>query len=343
MLAVNVVPSVETASASGADDVAIWIHPTDTSKSTVIGAVKTSSTGIRVYNLAGQQIQSVASSQVNNIDLRYNFLLGGQPVALVTGSNRSNDSIVIFRVDPQTGLLTSVAARTISTGISIYGCAMYVSPVNGKYYTFVSSESGQVQQWELFDNGAGRVDAVQRRSFSVGSISEGLVADDVLGHLYVGQEDVGIWKYSAEPNGVVDRADYDVWKSNYGEVLPGPSGTMADESLLPPAAPAESAQSMSGPIQTANSTGNATPARRGVARPPRVAQPIEDDSLFLAWQATQNDDDEQDESVDPIDPPAIGGRGVRRAVNLHAEAMSAAARGFVPSGVASLSISNQSG
>ena len=85
--------------------------------------------------------------------------------------------------------------------MAIYGCAMYVSPVSGKYYVFVSSESGQVQQWELFDNGAGKVDARQVRSFAVGSQSEGLVADDVLRHLYVGEEDVGIWKYSAEPDG----------------------------------------------------------------------------------------------------------------------------------------------
>jgi hypothetical protein len=86
---------------------------------------------------------------------------------------------------------------------------MYVSPVSGKYYVFVSSESGQVQQWELFDNGAGKVDARQVRSFAVGSQSEGLVADDVLRHLYVGEEDVGIWKYSAEPDGGPVRTQVD--------------------------------------------------------------------------------------------------------------------------------------
>ena len=33
----------------------------------------------------------------------------------------------------------------------------------------------------------------------VGSQAEGCVADDELGWLYVGEEDTGIWKYSAEP------------------------------------------------------------------------------------------------------------------------------------------------
>jgi len=93
--------------------------------------------------------------------------------------------------------------------MAIYGCAMYVSPSSGKYYVFVSSESGQVQQWELFDNGAGKADATLVRSFSVGSRVEGIVADDVLGHLYVGEENDGIWKYSAEPGGGAARTFVD--------------------------------------------------------------------------------------------------------------------------------------
>jgi len=209
MLAVNVVATVETAADSGEeDDIAIWIHPTDPSQSRVIGTVKTSSTSLRVYNLAGQQVQSVSVPQVNNVDLRYNFSLSGQPTTIVAGSNRSSNSIVLYKFDAQNGL-QNVAARTISTGISIYGCAMYVSPTTGKYYVFVSSESGQVQQWELVDNGAGKVNAMQVRSFSVGSTVEGLVADDQTGKLYVAQESSGIWRYSAESNGGTTRESVD--------------------------------------------------------------------------------------------------------------------------------------
>lgn len=201
LAAVSVVPSVETAAAPSADDVAIWIHATDPSQSRIIGTAKTNtSTSLRVYDLAGRQVQAVSSSQINNIDLRYNFPLAGSPVGLLGGSNRSNNSLVFFKIDAS-GQLQNVAARTISTGMAVYGFAMYHSPQSGKYYAFASSESGVVQQWELFDNGAGKVDARQVRSFSVGSQVEGLVADDVLGHLYVGEEARGIWKYSAEPSG----------------------------------------------------------------------------------------------------------------------------------------------
>jgi 3-phytase len=209
LLAFAVTSAVETPDSSGADDAAIWIHPTNPALSTIIGTIKTSNNALRVYDLAGNQLQSVASGMVNNVDLRYNFSLSGQGTTLVTGSNRSNDSIVIYKVDPNTRLLSSVAARTISTGMDIYGLGMYVSPVTGKYYTFVTSEGGEVQQWELFDNGAGKVDATRVRTFSVGSQSEGVVADDVHGKLYVGEEDVGIWKYSAEPGGGTSRTQVD--------------------------------------------------------------------------------------------------------------------------------------
>jgi 3-phytase len=209
MLAVDVVPSIETVAAASADDAALWIHPTDTSKSVIIGTAKESASALRVYDLAGNQLQAVNSGKINNVDLRYNFPLNGQSVGLVAGSNRSNNSIAIYKLNAQTGLLENAAARTISTGMAIYGLCMYHSPTTGKYYVFANSSSGQVQQWELFDAGNGKVDAKQVRSFSVGSQTEGCVADDVLGQLYIGEEDRGIWKYSAEPSGGSARTSVD--------------------------------------------------------------------------------------------------------------------------------------
>ena len=201
LAAVSVIPSVETVKASAADDVAVWIHATDTAKSTIIGTSKNSSSALRVYDLEGNQIQSVVSGKVNNVDLRYNFPLGSEDVAILIGSNRSNDSIAIFAIDSDTGLLQNAASRTISTGMNVYGAAMYVSPVTGDYFAFVTSESGDVQQWKLFDDGAGKVDAELVRSFDVGGQSEGIVADDVAGVLYVAEENRGIWRYSAEADG----------------------------------------------------------------------------------------------------------------------------------------------
>src|SRR4029079_7123855 len=47
------------------------------------------------------------------------------------------------------------------------------------------------------------------RQINVGTQLEGCVADDELGYLYVGEEDVGIWKYPAEPDAHVERVKVD--------------------------------------------------------------------------------------------------------------------------------------
>jgi myo-inositol-hexaphosphate 3-phosphohydrolase len=185
-------------SGDAADDSAIWVHPTDVSQSTIIGTDKQG--GLAVYSLSGQQLFYYPDGEVNNVDIRYGFMLGGQRVALVVANNYdSSNSIRIYRVDPATRGLEYVAARTISAGGDIYGICMYRSAVDGAYYAINSLRTGTMEQWRLFDNGAGRVDATRVRTFNVGSVVEGCVADDQLGALYVGEEDVGIWRYGAEP------------------------------------------------------------------------------------------------------------------------------------------------
>ena len=185
-------------SGDAADDPAIWVNPTDSSLSVIIGTDKKG--GLAVYDLAGEQLQYLADGNINNVDVRYNFPLGSERVALVIASNRSSRSIAVYRIDPVTRRLQNAAARVIPLSFDEpYGACMYQSPVSGRYYAFINSKIGEVEQWELFDAGGGQVDAKRVRSFSVGSQTEGCVADDELRHLYIGEERQGIWKYGAEP------------------------------------------------------------------------------------------------------------------------------------------------
>jgi len=201
---VQVAPTVETdpvpSSGDAADDPAIWIHPTVPSLSLILGTNKRGSTsGLAVYDLSGNEVQYIASVQPNNVDLRYNFPLGNDHVDIVGISNQAGDVISIFKVNPDTRRLENVTARDLDLGINAYGFCMYHSTVSGKYYAIVTSDSGKIEQWKLFDNGQGKIDAVRVRSLSVGSRTEGCVADDVYGVLYVAEEDKAIWKYGAEP------------------------------------------------------------------------------------------------------------------------------------------------
>jgi 3-phytase len=184
-----------------ADDPAIWVNTADPAQSTIIGTDKTAMGGLGVYDLAGHQIQFVAGGALNNVDVRNGFPLGGAQVPLVTAGNRNNNTLAIYKIDPATRLLSDVAARPITT-LAVYGSCMYHSPVTGKFYYFVDSKAGDIEQWELFDDGSGHVDATKIRNLhKLGTQPEACVTDDELGLFYIGEEDVGIWKFNAEPGG----------------------------------------------------------------------------------------------------------------------------------------------
>ena len=98
--------TVETApmhnGADAADDPAIWIHPTDPSKSTIIGTDKsTDGRGLVVYDLSGRELFSYPDGRMNNVDVRYNFPLGSSRVGLVGVSNRVR-SLDFYKVNGRT-------------------------------------------------------------------------------------------------------------------------------------------------------------------------------------------------------------------------------------------------
>ena len=201
-------PNVETdpvaSYGDAADDPAIWVHPERPELSVVIGSQK--QRGINVYDLGGALLQSRADGRINNVDVRYGFDLGGDTIDIVAGSNRTSDSISLYGVDPASRTLFDIADGTIDTGMADpYGLCLYRSPFSGRFYVFVNDTDGQVRQWLLRDAGNGRVGAEPVREFRVGSQTEGCVADDVTGDLYIGEENVAVWKYSAEPDGGEDR------------------------------------------------------------------------------------------------------------------------------------------
>ena len=203
----SVQPTVETApvpsSGDAADDMVVWVHPTAPGASLVIGTDK--NTGIGVYSMTGAQLQFLSDGDMNNVDLRYGFRLGLAEVALVTSGERSNNELAIYAVDPILLRLYNVEAHPIPLGFDVYGCCMYRSRVTGDYYFFCNSDDGHVEQWRLFDDGTGRVDATRVRTFEVGSTTEGCVVDDENGWLFISEEDVGIWRYDAEPGAVTAR------------------------------------------------------------------------------------------------------------------------------------------
>ena len=232
--------SEELVEGADADDPAIYIHPENPEQSFVITTFKNG--GLRVYDLAGEEIQSITPEDIryNNVDIAYGVEYQSQiagetaTVDLAIASDRENDTLAILAIDPNVGAHTNVRAfretplRDV-TSVNIpksifgvddgeataYGLATYTSPVDGRTYVFVSQSDGnKIAQLEL-QTGLGAADeftvnAEVVRTFEVpvpeGEDTadyqvEGMVVDRETGYLYVGQEQFGIWKYAAEPNG----------------------------------------------------------------------------------------------------------------------------------------------
>lgn len=222
-----------------ADDPAIYVHPGHPASSLVITAVKNG--GLRVYDLSGNLVQTINPGDIryNNVDLQYGFRLGCETVDIAVASDRNNDKLVIFKINPNPATpgqyLEDITDSSIGTLFqsapfaapysaserSAYGIALYRSPVTHDYYVFVNRrETGDVAQYRLVATNTGTIGAEQVRTFTVpipaGAPAdtdpqlEGMVVDQETGYLYIGQENVGIWKYLAEPtssnNGIlIDR------------------------------------------------------------------------------------------------------------------------------------------
>ena len=199
---VTPVLELDAPGAADQDDMCIWIHPTDKSLSTIITSDKTASY-LFVYDLQGNVIQeiNISGHQPGNIDIRYNFPLGGELTDIIGYNRRSGSSTLVFyKVDRITRQLSP--AGSFSSG-SNYGFCMYQSPVTQKFYAFSSSESSNIRQYEISDNNNdGTIEGTMVREWSNGSNeTEGMVADDEMAKLYAANEDDGIYKYDAEPNG----------------------------------------------------------------------------------------------------------------------------------------------
>ncbi len=191
-----------------ADDPAIWVHPDSPADSLVIGNDKRGA--LETYDLSGtvQQRITTSTSFWGNVDVRQGVTVGGRTLDVVAAYNAG---LRLYTVDPTTRLLTSLNAgnAAIPTGGG-EGICLYDSAVTGTVSAFVVTRAGRVSQYALTDSDAdGVLAATLTRRFQVGSEAEGCVADDDNGALYVAEEDVGLWRYGAEPGSGTARRSVD--------------------------------------------------------------------------------------------------------------------------------------
>jgi 3-phytase len=197
-----------------ADDPAIWINAADRARSRIIGTAKNG--GLRVYDLAGREVQSItppAGGRFNNVDLTR---LGRTDLAVVT--DRGRDRLRIYRIEAS-GRLTDVTAddvpllfsrdeAEVATQATGYGVATY-----GRYAVVSRRHTTRLGIFRLQER-AGRVtyratdvlDLPKEFRLPNGTTwtpclepgeepqIEGMVVDAAAGVLYAAQEDVALWR-----------------------------------------------------------------------------------------------------------------------------------------------------
>jgi 3-phytase len=193
-------------SGDAADDTAIWPNPTDPSQSVVIGNDKGGA--LDVYDLQGHLLQRIEEGFFGNVDVRTSVTTGAVTRDIVAVYRAG---LRLYTIDPVTRELANVtdaSTGSISVPTGGEGLCLYQSPQSGSTYAFVISRAGTIAQYRLADDdGDGLVDATRVRLWSMGSESEGCVADDELGRFYIAEEDVAIWRYGAEPTAGTSSAD----------------------------------------------------------------------------------------------------------------------------------------
>lgn len=194
------------------DDPAIWIHPTDPSQSLIVGTDKNPEDGaLCVFDLNGK-IQPEKTIRpllrVNNVDIEYGLMLGGELVDIAVSTERGANKIRVHSLPDM--------KEIDNGGIDVFtdqeerrpmGISLYKRPSDGTIYAIVGRKSGPAEgylwQYKLEDDGHGNVIGVKVREFGAYSglnEIEAIAVDDPLGYVYYSDEGSGIRKYHADPD-----------------------------------------------------------------------------------------------------------------------------------------------
>jgi 3-phytase len=156
-----------------------------------------------VHGLDGKVRQFFKDGPFDNVDLRFGFVVNGKPMVLVTATDRARHGIAPYLLDPET--LVAERWGFIPDDIGEpYGICM--GKRGDVFYTVVNNKDGVFEQIRLEVGPDGQPLAHVERRLKVATQPEGCVVDDEAQMLYVGEEDVAIWRFSFDPAGSTEPA-----------------------------------------------------------------------------------------------------------------------------------------
>jgi len=176
-----------------ADDPAIWRNAKDPAKSLVIGTDKKA--GIHVYDMAGKRVSFTPAARLNNVDLRE---VGGRVVAVASDrADVAQAHVALFTLDTSARRLVPMGRYPVGPG-EAYGMCLWTRAKDKALFGFVVLKDGRINQVRIDLSGPSPV-VMPVRSMKLGTQAEGCVVDDRTATLYVAEEDVGLWRFAADP------------------------------------------------------------------------------------------------------------------------------------------------
>jgi 3-phytase len=189
------------------DDPSIWIHPTDPSKSIIVGTDKDTDGALYAFDLKGKIIaKSEVLKRPNNVDIAYGLVIDGKKVDVAVTTERESNKIRVFSLPDLKAIDNG--------GISVFdgeelrdpmGIALYTRPSDKKIFAIVGRKSGPsgsyLWQYELSGNGKFATAKVVRKfgAYSGKKEIEAIAVDNELGTVLYCDEQFGIRKYKADP------------------------------------------------------------------------------------------------------------------------------------------------
>lgn len=179
---------VGTANQDAADDPAIWRNPADPAASLIVATDKKS--GLLVYDLGGVTRFTDTSGALNNVDLA--TLPDGRVIVVASDRNDlANARLRLWRLDTAIARLELLGTVPGGAGEG-YGVCLKRDGQGLIAYSVL--KDGTVNEYRLSLAGTPTVEPL--RTMKLATQTEGCVVDPADGTLYVGEEDVGIWRFA---------------------------------------------------------------------------------------------------------------------------------------------------
>jgi 3-phytase len=176
-----------------ADDPAIWRNRRAPARSLIVATDKQA--GVHVYDLTGKRLSYTPAPRLNNVDLRERD--GRITVVASDRADAAQAHVALFELDPVTARLHTLGRFPVGAG-EAYGMCLWTRARDGALFGFVVLKDGRIDQIAIDRSGATpQVRTV--RSMKLATQAEGCVVDDRTGLLYVAEEDVGLWRFAADP------------------------------------------------------------------------------------------------------------------------------------------------